>query len=98
MPLIRPFAALRPATGRAAITITIAQGAGRPAIVGTQWGDDGPEAALHAHERARTLRAGDTVTVKCDGMRYRYSHRDLVLDLIGARDIELTITREERSA
>lgn len=92
------YASTEAATGRVAIAITIAQAAGRPAIIATQWCGDGPDNALHAHERARGLRAGDIVTVHADGICNRYVRGDLVLSLIGARGIELVSAREERRA
>lgn len=87
-----------PATGRAAFTVTLAQGAGEPVVVATQWTGDGPEAAFHAAERAQALRAGDTVTVHGDGLRIRYRHGTLAYFVGRVRDMELEQLRAGRSA
>ena len=77
-----------PATGRAAFSVTIGQGAGHPAIVATRWVGDGPEAAFHAAERARELRRGDIVSAHGDGLHMRYRQHTLVLVLGHVRDVE----------
>lgn len=93
------YAAVEAATGRAAIHITIGQGAGRPAITAVQWwADERHESALHAHELARSLCAGDIVTVHARGICSRYSRGAIVLALIGAYGIAHTLrtNHEER--
>lgn len=77
-----------PATGRAAFSVTISQGAGHPAIIATRWVGDGPEAAFHAAGRAAELRRGDVVTAHGDGLHMRYRQGTLVLVLGHVRDIE----------
>lgn len=81
-------AATEPATGRAAFSVTISQGAGHPAIIATRWVGDGPEAAFHAAGRAAELRRGDVVTAHGDGLHMRYRQGTLVLVLGHVRDIE----------
>lgn len=91
-------ASTEPATGRAAFHVVIAQGGDAPDIVATRWVGDGPDAAMYAHDRAAGLCAGDIVTVHGDGLRLRYRHGTLVLELIAVRDIELEQLRAERAA
>lgn len=89
---------IEPATGRAAYAITIAQAGGRPDVIATCWCGDGYDAALHADERARGLRAGDVVTAHGDGLAMRYTHGVLAITLVVTRDVELVTAREERPA
>lgn len=91
-------ASTEPATGRAAFTVTLAQGAGEPVVVATRWVGDGPEAAFHATDRAQALRAGDIVTVHGDGLRIRYRHGALAYCVGMVRDIELEQRRTGRAA
>lgn len=86
-----------PATGRAAFAVTIAQSGGRPDVLAIRWVGDGYEAAAHAEERARALRAGDVVTVHGDGLAMRYAHGALAITIVVTRDIELVTAREERN-
>lgn len=87
---------IEPATGRAAYAITISQAGGRPGVTAIRWVGDGPEAAAHADERARSLRAGDIVTAHGDGVAFRYTHGVLAITLVVTRDVELVTAREER--
>lgn len=86
---------IEPATGRAAFSVVIAQAAGRPDVIATCWVGDGPDAAAHADDRARGLRAGDIVTVHGDGLAMRYVHGTLAVALVFTRSVELVIAREE---
>lgn len=86
-----------PATGRAAFTVTLAQGAGEPVVIATQWVGDGPEAAFHAAVCAQTLRAGDVVTVCGDGLRMRYRHGALALVVAIVRNVEPAQACEEQA-
>lgn len=86
---------IEPATGRAAYSVTLAQAAGRPDVIATCWVGDGPEAAAHAEERARNLRAGDVVTAHGDGLAMRYTHGVLAIALVVTRSVELVTAREE---
>lgn len=89
---------IEPATGRAAFSVVIAQAAGRPDVIATCWVGDGPDAAAHADDRARGLRAGDIVTVHGDGLAMRYVHGTLTVALVFTRSVELVVAREEPRA
>lgn len=88
----------QPATGLAAFSVTLAQGPGEPVVVATKWVGDGPDAAVHAAERASAMRAGDIVTVHGDGLRMRYRHGTLAIVVGIVRDIELEQLRAGRAA
>lgn len=85
------YGALEPATGRAAFTVVISQGAGEPDLVATRWVGDGPEAASFAHERAAALRAGDIVEVQGEGLRMRQRHGVLALHVCTTFDVERVV-------
>lgn len=72
------YAAVEPATGRAAYTVVVSGGIG-PDVVATRWIGDGPEDAIHATQIAAALRAGDVVLVEGDGLRMRQHHGVLAL-------------------
>lgn len=80
--------AVEPATGRAALSVTLGQGQGMPAVLATLWLGDGPEAMQLAHDRARTLLRGDVVTVHGDTLRMRYHHDALAISVAHVRRIE----------
>lgn len=84
-------ASTEPATGRAAFTVVISQGAGEPDLVATRWVGDGPEAASFAHERAAALRAGDIVEVQGEGLRMRHRHGTLALHVCTTFDVERVV-------
>lgn len=83
------YSSTEPATGRAAFTVVLSQGLGAPDIVATRWVGEGPEAALHARDRAAGLRAGDTVEVHGGALRLRYRDSAMALQLCAVRDVEL---------
>lgn len=82
-----------PATGRAAVSVTIGQGNGHPVIVATLWLGDGPEAAQHASARAAELRDGDVVSAHGHGLHMRYRHGTMALVLGHVRHIDLQQVR-----
>ena len=80
-------AGAEPATGRAAVSVTLAQGSGLPKVLATLWlAGDGRDAMQLAHERARGLLQGDVVEVHGYDLRMRYHHGALAI-LVG------TVTR-----
>lgn len=92
------YSTTEPATGRAAVTVVVAQPGGAPSIAATRWVGDGPDAAIFASRRAGELRAGDVVTVHGDSLRLRYRNDVLTLVVGMVRDIELEVsTHPERT-
>lgn len=83
------YASVEPATGRAAFTVVLRQGAGDPVVIATRWVGDGPEAAFFASERAAQLRAGDTVQVHGEGMRMRYHHGAMAVSVAHTFSVEI---------
>lgn len=76
------------ATGRAAISVQLCQGHGQPEVLATLWLGDDYDAMQAAHERARTLQAGDAVRVRGEGLRMRYHHGALALLVCTVHSIE----------
>lgn len=81
-------ACTEPATERAAISVTLAQGEGRPQVLATLWLGDGAEAMHYAHERAAALPRGALVIVTGDALRMRYHHGALTLIVGHVRRVE----------
>lgn len=90
-------AVTEPATGRAAFVVVIGQGAGNPDIIATRWVGDEPDAAIYARDRAAELNAGAAVEVHGEGLRMRYHHGALALNVCNTLDIERTDAVAPRS-
>ena len=86
-----------PATGRAGVTVMLAQRQGRPPVLATMWlQGDGHEAAWHALERAAALRRGQLVEARGSELNMRWHRGALAIVLGTVRHLEPVQTPQSR--
>lgn len=91
-------ACVEPATGRAAVSVVLAQGYGAPKVLATQWLGDGVDAICDSEYQAALMPAGTVVEVDGASLRMRYHHGALALLVGTVRSIRPAPRDEQRVA